>query len=109
MNFSADYMMKVSTWEKKLPELVKDNNYKWIATNHKKIYEYIISSYINKNTMKGHISVLAGILKALDTLPRIQKQYSKISTELCLELQYESKNKNCSRKEKATSYFFRIS
>ncbi len=27
MNFSADYMMKISTWENKLPELVKYNNY----------------------------------------------------------------------------------
>ena len=91
MNFSADYIIKISTWEKKLPEIVKNNNYKWIATNHKKIYEYITSHYTNKNTLKGHVSVLAGILKALDTLPRVQKQYSKISTELCLELQNESK------------------
>ena len=83
--------MKVSTWEKKLPELVKDNNYKWIAKNHKKIYEYITQHYTNKNTLKGHISVLAGILRALDTLPLVQKKYSKIATELCLELQDESK------------------
>ena len=62
MNFSADYMMKISTWEKKLPELVKDNSYKWTATNHEKVYEFITSHYVNKNTLKGHISVLAGIL-----------------------------------------------
>ena len=72
MNFSNDYNMKVSTWEKKLPELVKDNNYKWIAKNHKKIYEYITQHYTNKNTLKGHISVLAGILRTLDTLPLVQ-------------------------------------
>ena len=91
MIFSNDYNMKISAWEKKLPELVKDNNYKWIAKNHKKIYEYIRSKYTNKNTLKGHISVLAGILRELDTLPRVQQRYSKISTDLCLELQDESK------------------
>ena len=31
MNFSNDYKMKIATWEKKLPEVVKDDNYKWIA------------------------------------------------------------------------------
>ena len=51
MNFSADYMMKISTWEKKLPELVKDNNYKWIATNHKQVFEFIMKNYENKNTL----------------------------------------------------------
>ena len=91
MNFSADYNMKISTWEKKLPELVQDNNYKWIVKNHKKIYEYITTHYTNKNTLKGHISVLAGILRALDKLPLMQKKYSKIATDLCLELQDESK------------------
>ena len=91
MNFSTGYMMKISTWEKKLPELVKNDNYKWIAKNHKKIYEYITTHYTNKNTLKGHISVLAGILRTLDTLPLIQKKYSKIATELCLELQNDSK------------------
>ena len=89
--FRTIYNMKVSTWEKKLPELVKDNNYKWIAKNHKKIYEYITQHYTNKNTLKEHISVLAGNLRALDTLPLVQKNYSKIATELCLELQDESK------------------
>ena len=92
MNFSADYMMKISTWEKKLPELVKDNNYKWIAKNHKQIFEYIMKNYENKNTLKGHLSVLSGILKALDKQPRAMKKYSKMATELCLELQNESKN-----------------
>ena len=91
MEFSNDYKVKINTWEKKLPELVKDNNYKWIARNHRKIYEYINRNYTNNNTLKGHISVLAGILKKLDTLPLIQKKYSKIASELCLELQDESK------------------
>ena len=83
-------MMKISTWEKKLPELVRDNNYKWIAKNHKKIYEYITANYTNKNTRKGHISVLAGILKALSMQKRAMNKYSKISTELCNERQDES-------------------
>ena len=89
MNLSADYMMKSSTWEKKLPELVKDNKYKWIAANHNKIYEYITNYYTNKKYVEGHISVLSGILKALDTLPRVQQKYSTIATELCSELQDE--------------------
>ena len=75
----------------KLPEMVKDDNYKWIATNHNKIYEYITSNDVNKNTLKGHISVLSGILRELDTLPGMQKKYSKIATNLNLELQNESK------------------
>ena len=105
MELSTDYMMKVSTWEKKLPELFKDNNYKWIATNHKKIYEYITKHYTNKNTLKGHISVLAGILRTLDTLPLIQKKYSKISTDLCLELQNESKKQELSPQRKENFVF----
>ena len=100
--------MKVSTWEKKLPELVKDNNYKWIAKNHKKIYEYITQHYTNKNTLKGHISVLAGILRALDTLPLIQKKYSKVATDLCLELQDESKKQELLPQRKKISFFFKI-
>ena len=91
MNFSNDYNMKMSAWTKKLPELVKDNNFKWVANNHKKIYQYITQHYTNKNTLKGQISVLAGILRALDTLPLIQKKCSKVATDLCLELQDESK------------------
>jgi len=106
MNFSPDYNMKVSTWEKKIPELVQDNNYKWIAKNHKKIYEYITTHYTNKNTLKGHISVLAGILRALDTLPLIQKRYSKIATELCLELQDESKKQELLPQRKENFVFF---
>ena len=80
MNFSNDYKMKIATWEKKLPEIVKYDNYKWIAKNHKKIYEYITTHDENKNTLKGHISVLSGILRELDPLPGIQKKYSKIAT-----------------------------
>ena len=108
MNFSADYNMKISTWEKKLPELVKDNNYKWIERNHKKIYEYITQHYTNKNTLKGYISVLAGILRALDTLPLIQKKYSKIATDLCLELQDESNKQELLPQRKENFVFFRI-
>ena len=106
MNFSPDYNMKISTWEKKLPELVQDNNYKWIAKNHKNFYEYITSHYTNKNTLKGHISVLAGVLRELDTLPRIQKQYSKVATELCLELQDESKKQELLPQRKENFVFF---
>ena len=106
MNFSPDYNMKISTWEKKLPELVQDNNYKWIAKNHKKIYEYITTHYTNKNTLKGHISVLAGVLRALDTLPLIQKKYSKISTDLCLELQDESKKQELLPQRKQNFVFY---
>ena len=84
-------MMKIATWSKKLPEIVKDNNYKWVAKNLKKIFEYITTHYENKNTLKGHISVLSGILRDLDTLPGMQKKYSKIATDLNLELQDESK------------------
>ena len=91
MNFSNDYKMKIATWEKKLPEIVQDNNYKWVAKNHKKIFEYITTHYENKNTLKGHISVLSGILRDLNTLPGMQKKYSKIATDLNLELQDESK------------------
>ena len=100
MNFSADYMMKISTWEKKLPELVKNDNYNWTAKKLKQIFEYIMKNYENKNTLKGHLSVLAGILKALDTQPRAQKRYSKMATELCLELQNESKNQELSPQRK---------
>ena len=82
MNFSNDYKMKIATWEKKLPEIVQDNNFKRIPKNHKKIYEYITSHYEDKNTLKGHISVLSGILRELDVLPGIQKKYSKIATDL---------------------------
>ena len=45
MIFSNDYKMKIATWENKLPEIVKDDNYKWIAKNHKKINEYITTHY----------------------------------------------------------------
>ena len=92
MEFSNDYMTKISTWEKKLPDLVRNDNYNWIAKNHKQIFEYIMKNYENKNTLKGHLSVLSGILKALDKQPRAMKKYSKMATELCLELQNESKN-----------------
>lgn len=34
MNFFADCMMKSATWKKKIPELAKNNNYKWIAATH---------------------------------------------------------------------------
>ena len=106
MNFSADFMMKIKTWEKKLPELVKDDNFKWVAKNHTKIYEYITTHYTNKNTLKGHLSVLAGILKELDTQPRAQKRYSKMATELCLELQNESKNQELLPQRKQNFVFF---
>ena len=106
MNFSNDYKMKIATWEKKLPEIVKDDNYKWIAKNHKKIYEYITTHYENKNTLKGHISVLSGILRELDTLPGIQKKYSKIATDLNLELQTESKKQELLPQRKQNFVFF---
>ena len=79
---------------------MKENNYKWIRKYHKQIFEYIMQSYESKNTLKGHLSVLSGILKALDTQPRAQKRYSKMATELCMELQDESKNQELSQKRK---------
>ena len=42
MSFSADYQVKISTWKKKLPELVKHDNYKWIGKYHKQIFEYMM-------------------------------------------------------------------
>ena len=71
-----------------------------------KNYEYITQNYTNKNTLKGHISVLAGILRALDTLPLIQKKYSKVATDLCLELQDESKKQELFPQRKENFVFF---
>ena len=99
MNFSADYQMKISTWAKKLPELVRDDNYKWIGKYHKQIFEYIMKNYENKNTLKGHFSVLAGILKALDTQPRAQKNIPNYQLNYVWNYKMKAKISNCHKSE----------
>ena len=69
-----------------------DDNLKWIVTNHSKIYDYIKNSYKNDNTKKGHISVLAGILRSLNVRPRIMKKYNDESIKLLKEIQDSSKH-----------------
>ena len=50
--------------------------------------------------------MLSGILRELDTLPGIQKKYSKIATDLNLELQTESKKQELLPQRKQNFVFF---
>ena len=92
MNLTKDYHQKLQAWKSNISDIKKhDDGLKWVATHHKKIYKYIKDTYANKNTIKGHISVLAGILAKIDKFPRIRKKYSDESTTLFKELEDESK------------------
>ena len=80
---SNDYKMKIPTWENNIPDITKhDDALKWIVLNHSNIYNYIKNTYKNDNTLKGHISVLAGILRALNVKPRIMRKYNDESANL---------------------------
>ena len=106
MNFSNDYKMKIATWEKKLPEIVKDDNNKWIAKNHKKIYEYITTHYENKKHVKrAYISVIRNSERIRYTA-RYTEEIFKIATDLNLELQTESKKQELLPQRKQNFVFF---
>ena len=88
MNLSSDYKQKILTWKNNISNITKhDDSLKWIVLNHSKIYNYIKNTYKNDNTKKGHISVLAGILRSLNVKPRIMRKYNDESIKLLKEIQ----------------------
>ena len=93
INLSSDYKQKILTWKNHSSDITKhDDSLKWIITNHRKIYDYIKNMYNSNNTIKGHISVLAGILRYLNVKPRVSLQYNDESIELLKEIQDTSKH-----------------
>lgn len=57
------------------------NSYNWIKRKHKAVYEYILDSYKNLNTLKNHVNTLGQVLKKLGK-EDLYKIYSKEATEL---------------------------
>ena len=89
MELSNNYNEKISTWRNGI-SAIKDHDVglNWIYKNHKRIYDYIKKKYTNKNTLKLHISVLAGVIKMLKgDKSKIYQKYSLEATNLMKDIQ----------------------
>ena len=75
-DLSQNYKQIISVWSHNIPEIKKhDQDLNWVSKHHKLIYEYIKNKYTNKNTLKLHISVLAGMLKLSGLIHYIKKVF----------------------------------
>jgi hypothetical protein len=88
MELSKDYQQKIQTWLNALNLINLDD----IVKKHKKVYEYIKNKYTNKNTLRGHLTVLGGVLNKMNKLPKISKGYITEAILLQKEIEKESKN-----------------
>lgn len=105
---STDYKAKIKFWLKNIPELKKysTDNLGWIKKYHRTIYDFAKEKYSNLNTRKGHIQVLAGMLKLLGGGKRYAQKYSKKAVDYAGRLEHEAKDQTMKpeRKENFVTY-----
>lgn len=109
MNFTKNQNDKILTWANALENINKDKGNKWIVKNHNIIYKYIVldKHYTNQNTIKAHLTALAGVLRALNGPKNVIKAYELEAVKISNELKNDSKDQKLSitRKENYLNLF----
>ncbi len=107
-NLTPDYKAKIKFWLKNIPELKKysTDDLSWIKKHHRLIYDFARDKYSNLNTRKGHIQVLAGMLKLMGGGKRYAQKYSKKAVDYAGRVEHEAKNQTMTpeRKENFVTY-----